>query len=86
MCAVRDVAPVAAAVYAALEADDVLACAFARLLLWTDAKRLPVVGDAQSAWELYLRTWRPGKPHPRTWPALYTQAAAAVGGEHAHLA
>lgn len=86
MCALRGVAPVTASVYAALEADDVLACAFARLLLWTDAQRLPPFGDAQAAWELYLRTWRPGKPHPRTWPALYAQAAAVVEGEHARLA
>lgn len=80
VCAARGVDPVAAAVYPALEADDVLAAAFARLLLWTDAWRLPAVGDAQGGWELYIRTWRPGKPHPGTWQALYAQAVAEVGG------
>lgn len=82
VCAARGVDPVAAAVYPALEADDVLAAAFARLLMWTDAWRLPAVGDAQGGWELYIRTWRPGKPHPGTWQALYAQAVAEVGGEH----
>lgn len=80
VCAARGVDPVAADVHAALETDDVLAATFARLLMWTDAWRLPVVGDAQGGWELYIRTWRPGMPHPKTWAALYAQAAAAVGG------
>ncbi len=46
--------------YHALEHDDVLAAAFARLLLWTDPKPLPALNDTESAWQLYLRTWRPG--------------------------
>jgi hypothetical protein len=25
--------------------------------------------------------WRPGKPHPDTWKALYMQAMVAVTGE-----
>ncbi len=58
--------------------DDVLAAGVARLLLWTDPKALPPVGDADAGWALYLRTWRPGKPHPQTWPDLYRQAAAQV--------
>lgn len=78
LCAARGVEPVTAAVYPALETDDVLAAAFARLLLWTDAARLPAAGDSQGAWNLYARTWRPGKPHPQTWPALYAQAVAEV--------
>ncbi|MFY0477085.1 hypothetical protein [Achromobacter marplatensis] len=86
VCAACRVAPSAAAVYPVLETDDVLACAFARLLLWTDARRLPSVGDAAGAWSLYVRTWRPGKPHPRTWPALHAHAAVAVEGTHARMA
>lgn len=80
VCDLRQVDAVAASVYNALETDDVLAAVFARLLLWTDSARLPAVGDAQGAWDLYTRTWRPGKPHPRTWPALYAEAAASTGG------
>lgn len=85
ICAARQVAPVAATVHAALEADDILAAAFARLLLWTDPLRLPAAGDADGAWALYLRTWRPGKPHPQTWPALYARALSAMEAEHARL-
>ncbi|MGV2866780.1 hypothetical protein [Achromobacter sp. AGC39] len=85
-CAARDVAATADAVYSALEADDVLAAGFARLLLWTDPRRLPDVGDADTGWALYLRTWRPGKPHPHTWHALYAQAMAAIGEPHVRVA
>jgi len=58
----------------ALAEDDVLACGFARLLLWTDPKPLPKLGDSEGAWQYYLRNWRPGKPHRHTWDALYDQA------------
>ncbi|MNL60597.1 hypothetical protein D3C87_1844250 [compost metagenome] len=68
--------PDAASVYATLEKDDVLASAFARLLLWTDPKALPDVGAKDAAWALYLRTWRPGKPHPQTWSDLYAKAVS----------
>jgi len=78
ICGLRGVEPIAAAVHPALEVDDVLAAAFARLLMWTDARRLPAVGDVQGAWDMYIRTWRPGRPHPETWSKLYAQAVAEV--------
>lgn len=78
LCKARSVACDPDAIYAALEYDDVLAAGVARLLLWTDPKPLPSIGDADTAWALYLRTWRPGKPHPQTWPDLYRQAVAEV--------
>ncbi len=78
LCKARSVACDPDAIYAALEYDDVLAAGVARLLLWTDPKALPAIGDADAGWSLYLRTWRPGKPHPQTWPDLYRQAAAQV--------
>lgn len=78
LCKARSVACDPDAIYPALEYDDVLAAGVARLLLWTDPRALPAVGDADAGWSLYLRTWRPGKPHPQTWPALYAQAIAAV--------
>lgn len=68
----------ASAVNEALASDDVLACAFARLLLFTDPRPLPALGDAQAAWDYYIRNWRPGKPHRHTWDALYDQALRAV--------
>lgn len=74
ICSTREVDFTATAIWRALELDDVLAAAAARLLLFTDPKRLPELGDEKGGWNLYLRTWRPGKPHRDTWPALYTQA------------
>ena len=78
VCEARGVEPTERAVYDRLEHDDVLAAAFARLLLWTDPLPLPVLGHVDAAWNLYARTWRPGKPHPHTWPRLYQQALDAV--------
>lgn len=67
-----DPASTTAECYALIEHNDTLAAAFARLLLWTDAASLP--SDADAAWALYLRTWRPGKPHPGKWSANYLRA------------
>ncbi|PJM89057.1 hypothetical protein [Achromobacter ruhlandii] len=78
LCKARSVACYPDAIYAALEYDDVLAAGVARLLLWTDPKALPPVGDADAGWALYLRTWRPGKPKPDSWPVLYRQAVSQV--------
>lgn len=77
MCQERNVAFNATAIWNAIETDDVLAAAAARLLLFTDPKKPPAVGDENGAWNLYIRTWRPGKPHRATWPALYAEAVAA---------
>ena len=80
LCEARGVAPVASAVYGQLEHDDVLAAGFARLLLYTDRRRLPERGQEQTAWSYYLHNWRPGKPHPESWPDLYAIAMSEVKG------
>lgn len=72
----RGVEPNNQAIWDAIEHDDVLAAGLARLLLWTDPHKLPEIGDEDSAWELYLRTWRPGKPHRSTWDEMYARAMA----------
>jgi len=59
-------------VWIALSQDDVLAAAFARLLMYTDPGALPTT--ANGAWDLYARVWRPGKPHPQTWGAAWAFA------------
>lgn len=79
LCQLRGVSPTASAAWAALEFDDVLAVGFARLLLLTDPEPLPQVGDADGAWDLYLRAWRPGKPHVERWAGHYATARAALG-------
>lgn len=60
LCAVRGVPAQPRAVWEAIEHDDVLAAGLARLLLFTDPARLPKLGAVEGAWQLYLRTWRPG--------------------------
>ena len=66
------------AAFQALEKDDVFAAAMARLLYYTDPYNLPEIGQAQRAWNLYLRTWRPGKPHPDKWNGYYTEVVEAL--------
>lgn len=64
----------AAGMHTAIEHNDVLACVFARLLLWTVPARLPERGEGQEAWRQYLEGWRPGKPHPATWASHFLDA------------
>ena len=78
-CNARNVPAQPMNVWLALETDDVLAAAAARLLLFTDPAKLPAIGEQSEALRYYLRNWRPGKPHPRTWPECYAAALKAVG-------
>lgn len=78
LCSAREVEATPAAVYNRLEHDDVLGAGFARLLLLSDPRPLPALGKAEEAWAYYLRNWRPGKPHPQTWPGFYQQALEYV--------
>ena len=63
ICDHFDLIASAGSVWRNLETNDVLAAAFARLLLWSDPKPLPSIGDAEGAFQLYLRTRRPGAYH-----------------------
>lgn len=78
LCITRGVVFEAMAIWKALQTDDVLAAGLARLLLWTDPHKLPAVNDVDGAWKLYLRTWRPGKPHVRTWASFHKTAREFV--------
>ena len=66
------------AVWSALEYDDVLNFALARLLLWTDSQPLPT--QQSVGWDTYLRVWGPGKPHPEKWPASWATAQGVMDG------
>lgn len=85
VCKARGIAASRLTVYEALQTDPILAAAFARLLYYTDPGRLPVVGDEQGAWDLYLHTWRPGafKRQPEElrakWSKSYNDAMVAYG-------
>lgn len=60
LCESRGVSQDDESIYNAIEHDDILAAGLARLLLWTDPKPLPAIGEVRQAFDLYLRTWRPG--------------------------
>lgn len=78
LCNERGVAFTPDAIYQAIENDDVLAAGLARLMLYTDPKALPAASDTANGWATYLRIWRPGKPHPETWPQFHRQAQQEV--------
>lgn len=75
-CSQTWVVPQAAAAWRAIEGNDRLACAFARLLIWTDRAALPT--SSTDGWDQYLRLWRPGKPHPEMWGGNWQTADATV--------
>jgi hypothetical protein len=60
--------------YEAIAHNDILACAYARLLLWTVPEPLPGPRNADEALRQYLWAWRPGRPHPATWAPFFAQA------------
>lgn len=77
-CLDVDVLPTAAAVHMAIEFQDALACAFARLLLWTLPRPLPQRDDADEAWSQYRSLWRPGRPRPERWKPNYVEAWKSI--------
>jgi hypothetical protein len=64
------------AVWRALEGHDVLAVSFARMLVMTDPNPIPT--EEQPAWDYYINLWRPGKPHPDTWPTNWKVASDTI--------
>lgn len=64
----------ATACYQAIAHNDILAAAFARLLLWTVPPALPERDETDAGWKQYLWAWRPGRPHPLTWRGNFDRA------------
>lgn len=79
LCEAHRVPATEAAVWDALEDDDLLAAGIARLGLWADPNPLPEVRDVHGGWLCYLRNWRPGRPRPGDWGDNYDAACAALG-------
>lgn len=77
LCRLRGIGIGARDVWVAMQTDDVLGYGFARLLLRTDPKPLPRIGDVAAAYACYNELWRPGVKRPNDWPDSY---AAAVKG------
>jgi hypothetical protein len=66
------------AVYEELAENDMLACAMARLLLHSDPKPLPELGDEDGGWECYVRNWHPGAPSRERWTSVYATSLNLV--------
>lgn len=79
VCASLDIPYDPDVVFEAMAWNDTLACAMARLLLWSDAAALPDYWDKGAGWQYYLRNWRPGMPHVESWSGVHDQAMAACG-------
>lgn len=82
LCALYDVQATPEALWAAMQYNDVLAAAAARLLVYALPSALPKVDSI--GWGLYLSSWRPGKPRFSDWPDNWNTATAVVMGE-AHV-
>lgn len=65
-------------IFEAMAWNDTLACGMARLLLWSDPRPLPAVGQLEAAWEYYIKNWRPGLPHRETWDVVYSKSIQLV--------
>jgi hypothetical protein len=78
VCGLLDIEPDVATIYRAIEFNDVLCAAFARLLLWTLPDALPSRLQVERGWSQYLRAWRPGKPHAASWPESFAVATRVV--------
>jgi len=61
-------------IHPVLEHNDILAAVFARLNLWWLPQSLPGPNEVDLAWNQYIESWRPGKPHPETWEEFYTKS------------
>lgn len=79
VCAACGVSADPGSIWSAMAKDDVLAAAFARLLLWSDPFPIPAATDQDGGWAYYLKLWRPGKPHPVRWTGNHEIARRIVG-------
>jgi len=71
-------APLVPVLHPAFEHNDLLDGAFARLLLYADARPLPKPAQHDLAWTIYIFGWRQGKPHRQTWNDCYDEAWGIV--------
>jgi hypothetical protein len=71
-----DVVASVEALHGAIEHNDILAAALARLALWVHPDAIPET--ELEAWQLYLSTWRPGKPKAHTWAGHWAKACSLI--------
>lgn len=78
VCELLDVKPTLISVHRAIEFHDVLATAFARLLLWQLPRALPTSDQPEDAYAQYIALWKPGKRHPHSWLGFFVRAWQVV--------
>jgi hypothetical protein len=66
--------------YDAIVDNDILACVFARLLLFTLPNKLPANTQPDEGWRQYVAAWRPGAPRPETWADNFNAAWNLIQG------
>ena len=78
LCGYHEIRHARDAIWRALEGHDMMATAMARLLLLTDPYAIP--STREGGWSCYAhRLWRPGKPHPASWPGHWATASEVSG-------
>lgn len=77
LCEELGVYPDPVTIHRAIEGNDLLAYALARInYVVNDPKDFPTTPDA--GWQCYLNVWRPGEPHPGTWRGHWDASARAL--------
>lgn len=79
MCTDFNVDPTPAGLWEAMRFNDIVAAIAARLLIYTLPSKLPTT--AAEGWAQYTAAWRPGKPHPETWPSNWDLATLTTGAK-----
>lgn len=81
ICDLLLVAPTSDAVWKAIVHNDVLACCFARCLLYLDPRTMPFPDQIEKGWDIYEKRWRPGTPHRMEWNFNFTKAWELVDAD-----
>lgn len=77
-CRQLDIEATEAGVYVAIGFNDVLACVFSRLLMWSSPIPQPRATEDELGWRLYVENWRPGKPRPEKWADSFRLGWVAI--------
>lgn len=78
ICNAYNVGQTEGELWQAMQFQDIVAAAAARLLIYTLPHKLPETAD--EGWAQYLEAWRPGKPHAESWAANWAIAERLTKG------
>jgi hypothetical protein len=65
ICTLFDIKPTKEGLLDAIQYNDIVAACAARLLIYS--LPTPLAETKEMGWEQYLSSWRPGKPHKKSW-------------------